>query len=260
MEVDWGDKLKVNYTSNGCMLLEIDWGGKFHRTSCKCPMANWQGHETHPTGHNTPEVDCCGHDPSPNHMNQSLLSEVNWGAHDSSVVLLLVTMDCDSRSKEFFIQGLWGEPQHRTPSIPLIGLHSDSLATRQTGGDNFNSTPITPEVDDPEQFTGESIQSHHTLEGQLQWLVTLGRLVTHAQVTTLSKLKFTQGKLQRAYGYILQITEFYWTQCKYCLHETLIKHWDPFKFLKMATKLLMIYGGIILISRSTFMKIPMSSK
>ena len=87
-------------------------------------------------------------------------------------------------------------------------------------------------------------------------LVTLGRLVTHAQVTILSKLKLTQEN----YGYILQITEFCWTQSKYCLHETLIKHWDPFKFLKMATKSLMAYGGITLISRSTFMKIPMSSK
>ena len=69
----------------------------------------------------------------------------------------------------------------------------------------------------------------------------------HAQVTTLSNLKLTQKKLQRAYGYVLKITEFYWTQSIYYLHETLIKHWDPFKFLKMATKLLMTYGGIILI-------------
>ena len=52
-EVDWGDKLKLIYTSYGCMLMEIDWGGKFNCTSCGCPMANWQGHGTHPTGHNT---------------------------------------------------------------------------------------------------------------------------------------------------------------------------------------------------------------
>ena len=25
MEVDWGDKLKLNYTSYGYMLMEIDW-------------------------------------------------------------------------------------------------------------------------------------------------------------------------------------------------------------------------------------------
>ena len=49
-EVDWGDKLKLNYTTYGYMLMEIDWGGKFNYTSCGYPMANWQGHEKHPTG------------------------------------------------------------------------------------------------------------------------------------------------------------------------------------------------------------------
>ena len=126
-EVDWGDKLKLNYTTYGYMLMEIDWGGKFNYTSCGYPMANWQGHETHPTGHKTSEVDWGGHDPNPNHVNESLLSEVDWGAHN-------------------------------------------------------------PDADDPEQLTGESIKSFLTFVVQLQWLVALGRLVTHAQVTTLSKL------------------------------------------------------------------------
>ena len=81
-EVDWGDKLKLNYTTYGYMLMEIDWGGKFNYTSCGYPMANWQGHETHPTGHKTSEVDWGGHDPNPNHVNESLLSEVDWGAHN----------------------------------------------------------------------------------------------------------------------------------------------------------------------------------
>ena len=153
-----------------------------------------------------------------------------------------------------------GELHHRTPSIPLIGLQNDSLATGQTGDDISNTTPINPDLDDPEQLTGESIQSFLTLAVQLQWLVALGRLVTHAQVTTLSYFRLTQKKLQRAYGYVLKMTEFYCIQSKYYLHETLIKHWDPFKFLKMATKLLMTYGGIILISRPTFMDISISSK
>ena len=48
-EVDWGDQLKLNYTTYGYMLMEIDWGDKFNNTSCGYPMANWQGHETHPT-------------------------------------------------------------------------------------------------------------------------------------------------------------------------------------------------------------------
>ena len=63
-EVDWGDKLNLNYTPYGYMLMEIDWGGKFNYTSCGHPMANWQGHETHPTGHKTSEVDWGGHDPN----------------------------------------------------------------------------------------------------------------------------------------------------------------------------------------------------
>ena len=45
-----------------------------------------------------------------------------------------------------------------------------------------------PDADAPEQLTGESIQFFLTFLVQLQWLVALGRLVTHAQVTTLSKL------------------------------------------------------------------------
>ena len=152
--------------------MEIDWGGKPNYTSYGCPMANWKGHETH----------------NPNHMNESLLSEVDWGAHDSSVFLSLVNIDYDAKPNESPIQGLWGELQHRTSSIPLIGLQTDCLATGQTGDDGFNSIPINPDVDDPEQLTGESIQSFLTLLVQLQWLVALGRLVTHVQVTTLSKL------------------------------------------------------------------------
>ena len=58
-------------------------------------------------------------------------------------------------------KGLWGEPQHRTSYIPLIGPQTDSLAT----GQSFLAMVI-----------------------QLQWFVLLGRLVTHTQVTTLSKL------------------------------------------------------------------------
>ena len=121
-------------------------------------------------------------------MNESLLSEGDWGAHDSSVFLFLENIDYDAKPNESSIQGLWGELQHITPYIPLIGLQTDSLATGQTGDDICSSTPNNPDLDDSEQLTGESIQSFLTLVVQLQWLVALGRLVTHAQVTTLSKL------------------------------------------------------------------------
>ena len=106
-EIDWGDKLKLNYTTYGYMLMEIDWGGKLNYTSCGYPMANWQGHETQSTGHKASEVDWGGHEPNLNHVNESLLSEVDWGAHN-------------------------------------------------------------PDADDPEQLTGESIQSFLTFVVQLQ--------------------------------------------------------------------------------------------
>ena len=54
-------------------------------------------------------------------MNESLVSEVDWGEHDSSEFLFMVNMDCDARSKEFFIQGLWGGLQHRTPPFLSLG-------------------------------------------------------------------------------------------------------------------------------------------
>ena len=84
-------------------------------------MANWQGHETHPTGHSTSEVNLGGHNPNPNHMNESLLSEVDWGAHDSSIFLFLVNIDYDAKPNESSIQGLWGELQHRNPPFLLLG-------------------------------------------------------------------------------------------------------------------------------------------
>ena len=64
-----------------------------------------------------------------------------------------------------------GELQHRNSFIPLIGLQTDSLAPGQTGDVIFNSSPINPDLDDPEQLTGESIQSFLTLVFQLKWLV-----------------------------------------------------------------------------------------
>ena len=75
-EVDWGDKLKLNYIKHGYMLMEIDWGGKFNYTSCGYPMANWQDHENHPTGHKTSEVDWGGHDPN-GHDNPPPISIIN---------------------------------------------------------------------------------------------------------------------------------------------------------------------------------------
>ena len=76
----------------------------------------------HHMGFKTSEVDWGGPDPNPNHVNESLLSEVDWAAHN-------------------------------------------------------------PDADDPEQLTGESMQSFLTFIVQQQWLVALGRLHLHKSLT-----------------------------------------------------------------------------
>ena len=80
MEVDW-----ETHTSCGCMLMEVDWGGKL---ILNC-MVDWGTHGTHPNGPNISEVDWGDHDSSCNHMNEFSLSEVDSGAHDLSFFLFL---------------------------------------------------------------------------------------------------------------------------------------------------------------------------
>ena len=243
-EVDWGDKLKLNYTTYGYMLMEIDWGGKFNYTSCGHPMANWQGHATHPTGHKTSEVDWGGHDPN-GLDNPPPMSIINLD--DLLGRTFLLPMDENGERKRATIsehvkdlcqQQVSREDQLRfklkidgdqpddiisynqlmeyledkTDTGPLEdGLHRlkcikdhkgpyTSSEVDWGGHDPYNNHvnesllsevdwgAHNPDADDPEQLTGESIQSFLTFVVQLQWLVTLGRLVTHAQVTTLSKL------------------------------------------------------------------------
>ena len=243
-EVDWGDKLKLNYTTYGYMLMENDWGGKFNYTSCGHPMANWQGHETHPTGHKTSEVDWGGHDPNGSD-NRPPMSIINLD--DLLGTTFLLPMDENGERKRATIsehvkdlcqQQVSREDQLRfklkidgdqlddlisynqlmeyledkTDTGPLedglyrfkcIKDHKGPYTSSEVdlGGHDPNPNHVNesllsevdwgahnPDADDPEQLTGESIQSFLTFVVQLQWLVALGRLVTHAQVTTLSKL------------------------------------------------------------------------
>ena len=243
-EVDLGDKLKLNYTIHGYMLMEIDWGGKFNYTSCGYPMANWQGHEKHPTGHKTSEVDWGGHDPSGSD-NPPPISIINLD--DLLGRTFLLPMDENGERKRATIyenvkdlcqQQVSREDQLRF-KLKIDGDQLDDLISynqlMEYLEDKTNTGPVenglyrfkcikdhkgpytssevdwgghdpypnhvnksllsevdwgahNPDADDPEQLTGESIQSFLTFVVQLQWLVTLGRLVTHAQVTTLSKL------------------------------------------------------------------------
>ena len=243
-EVDWGEKLKLNYTTHGYMLMEIDWGGKFNYTSCEYPMANWQGHETHPTGHKTSEVDWGGHDPNGSD-NPPPISIINLD--DLLGRTFLLPMDENGERKRATIyenvkdlcqQQVSREDQLRF-KLKIVGDQLDDLISynqlMEYLEDKTNTGPLenglyrfkcikdhkgpytssevdcgghdpypnhvnesllsevdwgahNPDADDSEQLTGESIQSFLTFVVQLQWLVTLGRLVTHAQVTTLSKL------------------------------------------------------------------------
>ena len=185
-EVDWGDKLKLNYTTYGYMLMEIDWGGTFNYTSCEYPMANWQGHEAHPTGHKTSEVDWGGHDPNGSD-NPPPMPIINLDDLLGSIFLL--PMDENGERKRATIS------EHVKDQV-RFKLKIDGDQLDDLNPNHVNESLLSevdwgahnPDADDPEQLTGESIQSFLTFVVQLQWLVTLGRLVTHAQVTTLSEL------------------------------------------------------------------------
>ena len=183
-EVDWGDKLKLNYTTHGYMLMDIDWGGKFNYTSCGYPMANWQGQ--HPPGHKTSEVDWGGHDPN-GPDNPSPMSIINLDDLLGSIFLL--PMDENGERKRATISEHFKD-QVRF-KLKIDGDQLDDLNPNHVNESLLSEVDWgahNPDADDPEQLTGESIQSFLTFVVQLQWLVTLGRLVTHAQVTTLSKL------------------------------------------------------------------------
>ena len=161
---------------------------------------------------------------------------------------------------KYFIQGLWGELQQCIFSPPPIEYMIDSLDTGQNEVDTFNSKPIDPELYDSEQLTGKSIQPYLTLVGQLQWLVTLGRLAIHAQATTLPMFRSTPRKPQRTYGHVKKTIDFHWIQSKYYLSEILSKYWDLIMILSIITKLLMTCGPITLFPRSAFMETCMLSK
>ena len=182
-EVDRGDKLKLNYTTYGYMFMEIDWGGKFNYTY---PMASWQGHEKHPTGHKTSEVDWGGHDPD-GPDNPPPMYIINLDDLLGSIFLL--PMDENGERKRATIS------EHVKDQV-RFKLKIDGDQFDDLNPNHVNESLLSevdwgahnPDADDPEQLTGESIQSFLTFAAQLQWLVTLGRLVTHVQVTTLSKL------------------------------------------------------------------------
>ena len=130
---------------------------------------------------------------------------------------------------EFFTQELWGERQQTMSFTPLIGHMIDSLDTGQTDDDVFNPKTIDPELNGSEHLTGESIQPYLSLVGQLLWLVTLIRLVTHKQVTTLPMFRSTPRKLQRIYVFLKKTIDFHLIKSNHNFSKMLIKHWDIYQ-------------------------------
>ena len=55
-----------------------------HTSECMLSEVDWGAHETHPNGHSITEVDWGGHDPSLYLMDGCILFDVDWGAHGSS--------------------------------------------------------------------------------------------------------------------------------------------------------------------------------
>ena len=64
-------------------------------------------------------------------MDGCILYVVDWGAHDSSVLLYLVHIDHDAKPKDLFTQGWWGGLPQRTSSTPLMEYLKDSFDTGQ---------------------------------------------------------------------------------------------------------------------------------
>ena len=243
-EVDWGDKLKLNYTTYGYMLMEIDWGGKFNYTSSGYPMANWQGHETQPTGHKTSEVDWGGHDPNGSDtpppmsiinlddlLGRTFLLPMDENGERKRATIsenvkdlcqqqvsredqlrFKLKIDGDQPDDLISYNHLMEYLEDKTDTGPLEdGLHRLKYIKDHKGPyissevdwgghdpyhNHVNESLLSevdwgahnPDADDPDQLTGESVQSFLTFVVQLPWLVALGRLVTHAQVTSLSNL------------------------------------------------------------------------
>ena len=67
--------------------MEVDWGGKLivnHTSECVLSEVDWGAHQTHQNRRSITVGDWGGHDPSLYLMDGCMLSEVYWGCHDSS--------------------------------------------------------------------------------------------------------------------------------------------------------------------------------
>ena len=82
------------------------------------------------------------YDPTLYTMDGCILSEVDWGAHDSSLFLYLMYIDHYAKPKDFFTQGFWGGLPQRTSSSPPMEYLRDSVDTGQIEDGFSNSKSI----------------------------------------------------------------------------------------------------------------------
>ena len=71
-----------------------------------------------------------------------MLSEVDWGDHDSNFFFYLVHIDHDAKPKDFFTQGLSGGLPQRTSATPLTEYLKDSFDAGQIENGFSNSKSI----------------------------------------------------------------------------------------------------------------------
>ena len=71
-----------------------------------------------------------------------MLSEIDWGAHDSSFFPYLVLIDHDAKPKDFFTQELRGGLLQMTPSTPLMEYLKEYCHTGQIEDEFHNSKAI----------------------------------------------------------------------------------------------------------------------
>ena len=193
---------KLNNTSCGFMIKEVDWGGKHPINS----VIDWQRHEAYPTGHN--------------------ISEVVWGAHhDSSFFLFLVNIDYDAKPKDYFTQGIWGGLPDRTSSTTLRSLnHVEGKLVHplelQKGPSRMDHL-----LDQQRDPTSSPCPQHENSYNLLdQW--------DPGEKPLLPQLfrKATTSK----------IIYFLWIQSEYNLSCMLSKHWEFLKILQVIQKLLIL--------------------
>ena len=177
------------------MLKEVDWGDKSNCTSCGCPMANW---------------------------HESLLSEVDWGAHHSSVFLFLVNIDYDVKSQDFSTQEIWGGLAVRTSSTTLRSLNHVEERLAHLLDLQKDPSCLDHQLNKQRNSTYSSCPQHESSYNLLnQWDPGENPLLPQHFRTTKSA----------------KVIHFLWIQSEYNLSCMLSMHWELLKILQVIQKI-----------------------